>query len=80
MKHFVEVVDCSINVLISGMRKFEVEAVNFLWKQKHFNERGWKLEVNSEAKVLKRSWKRKQFSQNQALPDFETGYNRWGKM
>ena len=29
-------------------------------------------EMNSEAKVLKRSWKRKQFFQNQALPDFQT--------
>ena len=28
--------------------------------------------VNSEAKVLKRSWKRKQFFQNQALLDFQT--------
>ena len=37
-------------------------------------------EANSEAKVLKRSRKRKQFFQNQALPDFQPGYNRWGKM
>ena len=29
-------------------------------------------EANSKAKVLKRSWKRKQFFQNQALPDFQT--------
>ena len=37
-------------------------------------------EANSEAKVLKRSWKRKQFFQNQAHLDFQTVYNRWGKM
>ena len=54
-------------------RKLEVEAVNFLWKRKHFDERGLEVEANSEAKVLKRSWKRKQFFQNHALPDFQTG-------
>ena len=48
----------------------EAEAVALWWKR---------LEV--EAKELKRSWKRKQFFQNQALPDFQTaGFNRWGKM
>ena len=36
-------------------------------------------EANSEAKVLKRSRKRKQFFQSQTLPDFQTGYNRKGK-
>ena len=49
-------------------RKLEAEAVkavNFLWKWKRFDERGWK---------------RKQFFQNQALPDFQTGYIRWGKI
>ena len=48
-----------------------------MWKLEALDER---LEANSEAKVLKRIWKRKQFFQNQALTDFQTGYNRWGKM
>ena len=34
------------------------------------------MEANSEAKVFKRSRKRKQFFQNQALPNFQPGYNR----
>ena len=59
-----------------------VEAVNFLWKRKrkHFDKKRLEAEANSGAKVLKRSWKRKHFFQNQALPDFQTGYNRWVQM
>ena len=58
------------------IRDVEEEAVEAeaLWWNK------LEAEANSEAKVLKRSWKRKKFLQNQALPDFQTGYNRWGKM
>ena len=58
-----------------GSGKFFVEAEpEALW---------WKrleAEANSKTKVLKRSRKRKQFFQNQALPDFQPGYNRWAIM
>ena len=37
------------------------------------------MEANSKAKVLKRSWNLKQFFQNQALTDFQTGCNCWVK-
>ena len=37
------------------------------------------MEANSEVKILKKSWKRKQFFLNQAFTDFQPGYNRWVK-
>jgi len=37
-----------------------VEAVKFLWKRKHFEERSWKRKANLEATYFIRNWKRKQ--------------------
>ena len=52
------------------------EATNFFVEAEALS---WKR-LEAEAKVLKRSWKQKQFFQNPALPDFQTGFNRSGKM
>jgi len=38
----------------------EVEAIQFLWKRKHFEKKKLKVETNSEATNFIRSWKRKQ--------------------
>ena len=36
-------------------------------------------EVGSGSESVEKDWKRKQFFQNQALPDFQSSYNRWVK-
>ena len=57
-----------------------VKAVNFFVEAEALWWKRLEAEANSEAKVLKRSWKRMHFLKNQTLPDFQTGYNRRGKM
>jgi len=42
------------------MWKQKLEAIKFLWKRKHFEERKLEAEANLEATNFIRSWKRKQ--------------------
>ena len=50
----------------------------FLWKRKHFDERGWKRR-RTRKQSFEKELKRMQFFQNQALSEFQPGYNRCGK-
>jgi len=52
----------SLHIALVGTT--DVEAVKFLWKRKHFEEKSWKRKANLEAFDFLRSRKRKHFSQN----------------
>ena len=55
-----------------------VEAVNFLWKGINLmKEVGSGSELESEG--VEKELEAEAIFLNQALPDFQTGYNRWDK-
>ena len=65
--------------LMHSTRNVEAEAVNFFGSR---SGSALMKEVGSElgSQSVEKELERKQFFQNQVLPDFQTGYNRWGKM